>query len=604
LAIKSKQRELTYRELNQGANRIARSIIAQEGAGQQAAALLLGDAAAMSSAILGALKAGKIYVPLDPTMPLPGLVSILENSQASTILIDDSMLPLGRQLSREGIRLINIDEVNSNVGTENLGLSISPDRLAYILYTSGSTGKPKAVFQNHGNVLKKTLVYTNTAHVSADDKLSLVAPFGFAAVMQSFFGSLLNGAALYPWKIQDNPNLAGWLRAEEITIYRSAASVFRHLIDTLSENEKLPQLRLIDLFGEPISAADVEHYKKHLSADFILRNHFASTETGIVSEYYVDRSTRLTTGVVPVGYPVEGAEIRLLDEDGRRVAVNTTGEIAVKTRDLVLGYWRDPDLTRTKFIPDSEAGGEPVFLTGDLGRMLPDGCLMHMGRKDSRVKIRGHTVEPAAVEMALLEHVAIKEAVVVAQEDLRNEKRLIAYVVSGSGTVVKPEDLRAFLESRLQAYMVPSVFVPLDALPLNSNGKVDRQALPAPERPKPESGASFVSPQNATEKALAKIWREVLQLDEVGIHDSFLELGGHSLDAVRVMSRIFNLLGVQLSVDVFFANPTVAGIAETIQKIQSDSWDVEEAAEAFAARRDKFSEEQREARPTSDKNKS
>jgi non-ribosomal peptide synthetase component F len=232
LAIKSKQRELTYCELNREANRIARSILAQRGPGQEAVALLLGDAAAMSSAILGALKAAKIYVPLDPTMPLPGLASIVENSQASTLLTDNSLLPLSRELCRQDILPINIDELASNPETENPGLSISPDYLAYILYTSGSTGKPKAVFQDHGNVLKKTLLYTNTAHISADDKFSLVAPFGFAAVMQSFFGSLLNGAALYPWKMQDEANLAEWLRAEEITIYRSAASVFRHLIDT------------------------------------------------------------------------------------------------------------------------------------------------------------------------------------------------------------------------------------------------------------------------------------------------------------------------------------------------------------------------------------
>ena len=273
--------------------------------------------------------------------------------------------------------------------------------------------------------------------------------------------------------------------------------------------------------------------------------------------------------MVPVGYAIEDMEVSLLDEEGQKVDFCRVGEIAVKSRYLSPGYWRRADLTRDKFLPGPDRGDKVTFLTGDLGRMLPDGCLYHLGRKDFQVKIRGHRIEVTEIELALLSLPSIKEAVVTASEDQPSDQRLVAYLVLNGRPASSVSKLRTFLKDRLPDYMVPSAFVFLDALPLAPNGKLDREALPAPDWSRPDLKRSFVAPRNSLEQLLASIWTEVLKLEQIGVYDNFFELGGHSLLATQVISRVRETFQVEVPLRTLFEMPTIEELAEVIIQSQA-----------------------------------
>lgn len=584
LAVKTKDRSLTYGELNQAANRIAHAILAKRGQGSEPIALLLENDASMIAAILGVLKAGKIYVPMDPSLPRARIAHMLEDSQAALLLTDRKNLVSARELAQDESLLMSIDESDAGISTENPALSISPDHLAYIVYTSGSTGQPKGVLQNHRNGLHEAMLYANGLHISPQDRLALLYSCSASQGMKIAFGALLNGAALCPYDLKEEGvgNLAAWLVQEEITICFSIPIVFRQFVGTLTGQEKFPRLRLIQLGSDSVTLREVEGYKKHYSPDTILVVRLGSTEAGTLRRYFCDGDTPLKGKMVPVGYPVEDMEVSLIDGEGKKVGFNRVGEIAVKSRYLSPGYWRMADLTRAKFLPDPNGGDKRIYLTGDLGRMLSDGCLYHLGRKDFQVKVRGYSVEVAEIEMALLSLASIKEAVVVSWEDQSGDQRLVAYLVPNNGFASSVSQLRSFLEDRLSDYMAPSAFVFLDSLPLNPNGKLDRRALPAPAPTRPELDTLFVAPRTSVEETLVRIWAEVLGLDQVGIHDNFLDVGGHSLKATQIISRVIDRFRVELPVKSLFEAPTVAEMAVVITQNQAKKAEKEDVSRTLA----------------------
>jgi len=562
IAVKTKHDQLTYCELNKAANRVARAIIAQRGGEKEPVALLLEQGSSLVAGILGVLKAAKLYVSLDASHPCVRNRYIFEDSQAGLIVTDSKGLPLAAEIGGNECELLNLDELDLRFGDENPGLPLSPHTLAYIQYTSGSTGQPKGVLQNHRNVLHSVMTYTNGLHISADDRFSPV---------RNWFIALLNGAAacLFDVKKIGLAALAHWLIQEEITMFFSIPSVFRHFIESLTVPEKFPTLRLIHLEGEAVTKRDVDLCKQHFSPDCILVNRLAATETGSIRWYFVDNGTQIEATAVPAGYAVEDKEVLLLDEAGQEIGFNQVGQIAVKSGFLALGYWRKPDLTRAAFLPDTAGGNARIYLTGDLGRMQPDGCLEYLGRKDSQVKIRGNRVELAEIEMALLGLPAIKEAVVVSSRDRFGEERPVAYIVAVRGFEPVTGELRSFLRERLPEYMIPSVFMFLEALPLLPNGKVDRRALPSSDSVRPELEKAFIAPCSPVEGELARIWSEVLRLERVGVNDNFFDLGGHSLLATRVICQVREVFHVEIPLRVLFQNPTVTGVAIEIAKAQA-----------------------------------
>jgi len=355
---------------------------------------------------------------------------------------------------------------------------------------------------------------------------------------------------------------------ERISLCWMSSRLFRTLCQTLTGAERFPDLRFIRLRSEPAYKSDVDLYRKYFSSDCTFGNGLSSTETGYLRLYSIDHNLPLTGDELPVGYAVEGKEIFLLDDGGKEIGFNEIGEIVVRSRYLSPGYWRRPDLTQAKFKPDPKGSDKRLYFTGDLGLMLPDGCLIHKGRKDFRVKIRGYGVEIAEIEKALFGHTAIKEAVVVAQQNNSGEDRLVAYITCSSQRNANINELRNFLKVKLPDYMIPSVFIKLEALPLMPNGKVDRRALPYPGTSRPKLDTPYVSARTSVEEQLAQIWARVLSLDEVGIHDNFFDLGGHSLAATRVVSQVMKQFQLEIPLQSLFQAPTIAEMANVITEHQ------------------------------------
>jgi amino acid adenylation domain-containing protein len=588
IAVKDRNEELTYTDLDRAANRLSHAILACRGERPEPVALLFERTPSLVVAILGALKAGKILVILDPFFPQARLASMLEDSQAALLVTGTGHLVLAQEFDREGQAQINVDDLDPGLALVSPGLSLSPDACAQIHYTSGSTGQPKGVAESHRGLLHAVMRQTNDFHICAHDRVVLPASSETA-----FYQPLLNGAALHLWNSRREgwTRLPRWMIQEEVTIYGSVASAFRQFVDALTGEERFSHLRLIRLGGEPVFPSDGLLYQRYFSDHCIFAHGLGTTEAGHFRQYFLDKAGEISDSVVPVGYAVEGTEVVLLDDDGSPVGTDQTGEIGVKSRYLALGYWGRPDLTEAAFRPDPQGGDERVYLTGDLGRMLPDGCLLHLGRKDFQVQIGGNRVEIAEIETALLDLDGVKQAVVVAweagvplveresafasaardesseagnsktQRGAVSDQRLVAYLVPavpGGPTVT---ELRRALAAKLPGFMLPSAFVILEALPVTGIGKVDRRALPPPGRARPDLESTFVAPRTPVEEVLAGLWGTLLALDVVGIHDSFFDLGGHSLLATQMLSRVQEAFRCEVPLRALFDAPTVAGLA-------------------------------------------
>jgi amino acid adenylation domain-containing protein len=586
VAVKTPHHEWSYAELDAKANLVAHAILRRTGDGAEEAeriALLFGHGAPMVAGLLGILKAGKTYVPLDASHPEERLAYVLDDARVGAVLTDEANLALATTLTEGELQLINIDEPgladnsDSSVGAADggdVGLAVEPESVAYILYTSGSTGKPKGVVQNHRNVLHFIRAYTNNLHIDADDRLTLLSSYTHDAALMDIFGALLNGATLYPidLKVEGFDALAERLVEQDITIYHSTPTVYRHFVDALNGSteaeEKFPELRLVVLGGEAVNREDVDLYKARFSEGCLFVNLLGASEASVALLNFVDRRTGIARHTVPAGHAIEDTEILLLDQAGREAEVY--GEIAIRSPYVALGYWRKPELNEKVFLPDPAEGNWRIYRTGDVGRLLPDGAIEWRGRTDHQVKLRGYRIELGEVETVLGGYPGVRESVVVLRKDEAGEERLVAYYVAPYQQTPRTNELRGYLKGRLPEYMVPSVFVMLDAMPLTPSGKVDRRALPAPDPSGFRAENAYAEPRTPVEERLVEIWEEVLGLERVGIHDNFFELGGYSLLATRVVSRARGALGVELPLRYLFETPSVAGLALAVTQMQAE----------------------------------
>ena len=578
VAIKTTHQQLTYEQLNQVANQVAHAIVDRRGYGHEPVALLFAQDITVVGAMLGVLKAGKFYVPLDPSHPQNRLVSLLENSQAGLIVTNTRQLSLAQSLAHGALDVIDTDALEGRASPANLGLSLAADDMACLLYTSGSTGQPKGLLQSHRTILHRVWSETNHLCIRPDDRAVLLNPFTFSASLRVIFSTLLNAAALYPFSSRDEglSNLGGWLRQEEITLYYSTPTIFRYFTSFLKAGERLPAVRMLHLGSEAVTRRDVALYRQHFSPHCYLVHGLSSGETGALCVYFVDHHSAITDNVLPVGSPVEDKEILLLDEDGAAVGYNQSGEIVVKSRYLSPGYWRQPELTRAVFQPDPMGSDARVYRTGDLGLLRPDGCLIHQGRKDFQVKIRGHRINMAEIETILLDHPAIKDAVVVAHQRQAEEQELAAYVVPAVHPAPTVSILRDFVLERLPEYMLPAAFVLLDALPRTHTGKVDRPALLAAAQVSLPQEGPHTAPRTPTEDTLATIWAEVLGRDQLSVHDNFLELGGHSLRATQIASRVSDAFHLTIPLGELLEASTIAEMALVVLRYQAEQVTSEE----------------------------
>jgi amino acid adenylation domain-containing protein len=575
IAVKGRKHTFTYDALNRYANRVARAILTLQGEGEETIGLILEKDSPMMAGILGVLKAGKIYVPLDPAQPVARALKMLDDAQATLIVADEDNLAAARELSGGTRRLLNIGAIDSSLSDENIPNSIAPGTLAYIIYTSGSTGEPKGVVQNHCNVLHNVRKHTNSLHISPDDRLTLLSSCSTGQAVTDIYCALLNGATLCPFDIKKEGlvRLADWLRKEEITIYHSSASTFRYFLGALDGGGAFPKLRLIKLGSEQVFKKDVDQCRQRISPDCIFVNALSSSEAGTLRQIFIDKQTSINQSVVPVGFPVEDMEILLLNDTGQPVGFNCPGEIVIKSRYLTPGYWCKPELSNRAFHPDPLGGDTRLYRTGDMGRMSSDGCLEYLGRQDFQVKIRGFRVEVAEVEAALLELGNLSHAAVVSREDQRGEKSLVAYVVPAVSPAPAVASLRASLREKLPEHMMPSEFILLEALPLTLSGKLDRSSLASITPLQTERNATYVMPQSPLEWQIVHIWEELLGVPHIGVQDDFFALGGQSLLAVRMIDRIEEVCGAKLPLSTLLTESTVAHLTKSVMSANREKFE-------------------------------
>ena len=553
---------VTYGELNAEADRVALSLRRLGGSKASPVALFLDTGAPLFAAILGALKAGRFYCPLDPALDRAWLRAVFGALSPELVVADESRLAEVGELAGTGTHRADYRELAAGPRGGASETAASPDDLAYVLFTSGSTGSPKGVLQSHRNVLHNVRRLTSALGISPHDRMTLLSSPSFGASASDVFGALLNGAALCPLSVRGDGlrELPSRVAAHGLTIFHSVPSVFRSFLAMSRGDGDFSSLRAIRLGGEPVLASDFELYRKSFRRGCRMHVGLGATEMNVILQWSGDHDT-VWPPAPPLGRPAEGAEILLLDDQCREERGAESGEIAVVSRTLAVGYWRNPEATARAFPPASGRPGLRMYRTGDLARRLPDGSFVHLGRRDSVVKIRGFRVDTSEVETALLRVAAIREAAVVGREGPLGT-RLVAYVVAGDAGSAR--NLRRALAECLPDHMVPEAFVPLEALPRTQSGKVDRAALPAPPSTRAALDSEFFEPRGERERAIAGAFAETLGLDRVGAEDDFFDLGGTSLLAADLLMRLSERLGAKLVAEDLIEAPTPAALAVRI----------------------------------------
>lgn len=555
----------TYGELNRAANQVASQILEAAVPKNETVVLLMRQDAPFVVAVLAALKAGKIYVPLDPDERTAQITVMAADAGAHLILTDRKSQDAAAVLAGTTTKLLTI-EIDASRNTPDPGIRIEPDRPAYIYYTSGSTGRPKGVVDTHRNVLHNVMRYTNSLRIDGSDRLTLLQAPSFSGVVSSLFSALLNGAAIYPYDLREKgfAGLPEWIQNNSLTMYHSVPSIFRAFV--AGTGQQFPSVRVIRLEGDQASSRDVDLFRQHFSSDCLLVNGLGTTETGLCRQFFVVHSTHVPNGPLPIGHPVEDMEVILINDRGDPVKSGEHGEIAVRSNYLASGYWQQPEFTAERFRHDS--AGQRFYRTGDVGRWLDDDCLLHLGRLDSSVKIRGLRVELGDVERALLRCGGVQQAAVTAHQGEGGESYLVGHVVVENGYDIGATELRKQLRDELPGYTIPSELMFLDELPVTPQGKVDRRKLGSLSG----SGRTTIvkqrplEPRTPTEMQLVKIWSVLLRREEVALDDNFFDIGGHSLAAMRMLDEIDRLLERRLAPGDLMNAPTVRRLAQLIDQ--------------------------------------
>ncbi|MED1599484.1 MULTISPECIES: non-ribosomal peptide synthetase [Bacillus] len=571
IAVVYEKEGLTYSELNERANQLAH-YLQKKGVGPDSlVGLCVERSLEMIVGILGILKAGGAYVPLDPTYPEQRLQYILEDASIQLVVTQESLKE--SKWLPENIKSICLDRDQVEIEKESTALPISdvsPQHLAYVIYTSGSTGNPKGVMVEHHNVSRLFKSTECWYQFDEKDTWTLFHSYAFDFSVWEIWGALLYGGRLVvvPYWISRSPkDFYQLLVEEEVTVLNQTPSAFRQLIQVCEqedENKNL-HLRYVIFGGEALDPTSLlPWFQRYGEQNTQLINMYGITETTVHVTYYpitqddVQHSSRSN-----IGKRILDLEVYVLDNCQQPVPIGVSGELYIGGAGLARGYLKRPELTAERFIPHpfSSDPGARLYRTGDLARYLPDGNLDYLGRIDHQVKIRGFRIELGEIESALNAHASVKEAVVIVREDQPGDKRLVAYVV-GDGNV---GEWRDYLKAELPSHMVPSGFVMMEVIPLTANGKVDREALPVPEEREIES--ECVAPRNGKEETLATIWKQVLGIKKVGIHDNFFEIGGDSILSIQIISQA-SQLGLKLTPKQMFECPTIAELAQVVKEDQ------------------------------------
>jgi amino acid adenylation domain-containing protein len=560
VAVVLEGRRLTYGEVNARANRLARRLRELGVSPESLVGLSMERTPEMVVGVLGILKAGGAYLPLDPSYPRERLAFMLDDARVSVLVTQSQLaerLPLG------GAQVVCLDpspgaeggQGLAGYGGEDLPRQSGPENLAYVIYTSGSTGRPKGVELAHSGLCNLATAQAGAFGVESGDRVLQISSLSFDASIWELTMALTRGAALHLVRqetLLSAEELASAIEEQGITTVTFPPS----LLGTLPDDRLAGTMRTVVVAGEPCSRELMARWAP--GRRFF--NAYGPSEATVCAT--VHRCDEREPSSPPIGRPIANTRLYVLDGGLRPLPVGVAGELYVGGAGLARGYRHRPALTAERFVPDP-FGGEPgsrLYRTGDRVRYRADGAIEYLGRLDHQVKVRGFRVELGEIEAALGQHEAIREVVVLAREDQPGDRRLVAYYVAGSE--VAGSELRAFLRQRLPEYMIPGVFVALPAMPVSPNGKVDRKALPAPDRAALE--VAYVAPRTCTEEVLTGIWAQVLGVERVGIHDNFFELGGHSLLATQIASRVLEALHVELPLRDLFEVRTVEELAKRL----------------------------------------
>ena len=575
IAVRSAGQSLTYRQLDKAANRLAHAIIGLRGTQSEPIAFLLEHGANAIISMLGIMKAGKAYVPVDPFYPPAWMTQILDDTHAELVVTNYQNLPLVMtSLVNPGrVTVLNLDTLEDTLPAEQPAVQIACTEMAYILFTSGSTGAPKGSIHSHHEVLQNTRAQADELHFSPSDRFSLFITLGFEASRFSITGALMNGGRLCLYDIRSLGlgGLAEWIIQEQISILLSTPSTFRHMCNLVPKDLLFSSVHIIMLGGESVTSQDVAHFRSHFQQGCILVNALGMTETGAIAQMKINHLSVLQGHNVPAGYTIGDKVIVLVDEAGQTVQPGEVGEILVKSHYLSPGYWRSPSLTAEKFSVDPEDKTVRIFRTGDLGRLRPDGCLEYQGRKDAQIKIRGFRVDPAEIEAVLHQYPGVKNSAVIARElkHSPDNLQLVAYIESEDTTNLSKKEVRSFLASQLPDYLVPQLIVLLDKLPLTPTGKINRRILPEPETLGQGVEQNYVAPRDSIEVQLVKIWEKVLKTRPIGVQDDYFELGGNSLLAAQLFTQIEKVFGKKLPLATLFQAATIEDQANILRQ---DNW--------------------------------
>jgi amino acid adenylation domain-containing protein len=571
IAVVSGEISLTYRELNAKANQLAHYLRKLGVKPDVLVAICVERSIEMVVGFLGVLKAGGAYIPLDPAYPHERRVYKLQDSQAPIILTQERLVDW---LPSHDAKLVRLDADWSIIAQEseaNLSNETTPENLAYVIYTSGSTGKPKGVMITHNGLVNHSVAIAKQYNITASDRILQFSSMSFDIIVEELFPSWISGAAiiLRPEDVITSiSNFLKFTQQQEITVLNVPTAFWHELVNGLSAiKETLPKsIRLVVVGGEKASRATYLTWLKLVGNYPRWLNSYGPTETTVTATVYdpmINPEADKLLAEIPIGRPIDNAQIYILDPHLQPVPIGVIGEMYIGGAGLGRGYLNRPDLTENKFIanPFSDNPKDRIYKTGDTVRYLSDGNIEFIGRIDFQVKIRGFRIELGEIEAALEQHPSIQQTIVIARTDSGTDKRLVAYIILNNQTKIKSLELRNFLQNRLPDYMIPTAFVMLETLPMTPNGKVDRRALPIPETIGIGTEREIIKPRNLLEFQLTQIWQEVLGIEPISIKDNFFELGGNSLLVMRLIAKINEKFGKNLSLATLFETATVEQLA-------------------------------------------
>lgn len=568
IALRLGKESMTYKDLNEQANQLARLIIECGVKPGDNVGLLVRRSFDMIIGMYAILKAGAAYIPIDPEYPVDRQLYILSNAAISLLLSDSShpvtdLIPAGKSLN---ISTAAVDQYHKS----NLNLSIDSRQLAYIIYTSGSTGKPKGVMIEHHSAVNLILWVNHRFNIGTEDRLLFLTSMCFDLSVYDIFGILATGGSLViaeQAQLSDINQLHWMLQHYQITFWDSVPTTLDYLVKELeltNKDYRQLSLRVCFLSGDwiPLSLPDrIKHFFP--KANIISLG--GATEATVWSNYFVVEKTEPGWRSIPYGKPINNNFFYILDDQLQPVAPGLTGELFIGGVGVARGYANDAEKTAAAFLPDpfNTDLGAKMYRTGDLGRMMPDMNMEFLGRKDNQVKIRGFRVELGEIEHVLNQSEHLESAIVLAKDDQHGEKELIAYVVPLP--TFEKKAIVTYLESLLPNYMIPLAWVEMQSLPLNVNGKIDRKALLDVVVPR-EASRSYTAPISPLEKIMTTIWQQVFGMEKLGTNDNFFELGGHSIMAMQIMSRFEKETGTAFLATILFKNPTISSLLASIEK--------------------------------------